>query len=95
MTTNDILRKLMLNGKKILKDVIITYNLMVRFLKFTLNIKIYDEFVEFLSKPVWRETLFTLKLLYLHALSPTKGWYYIGIAKSTQTHLPTQTHPLK
>ena len=46
MTTNDILRKLMLNGKKILKDVIITYNLMVRFLKFTLNIKIYDEFGE-------------------------------------------------
>ena len=61
MTTNDILRKLMLNGKKILKDVIITYNLMVRFLKFTLNIKIYDEFVGFLSKLVWRETLFFLE----------------------------------
>ena len=32
---------------------------MVRFSKFTLNIKIYDEFVGFLSKLVWRETLFT------------------------------------
>ena len=89
MTTNDIIRKLTLNGKKIMKDVIRTCNLTVRFLKFTLNIKINDEFVGFLSKLVWRETLFMLKLLYLHALSPTKGWYYIGVAKSTQTHLPT------
>ena len=31
---------------------------MVRFSKFTLNIKIYEEFVEFLSKLIWRETLF-------------------------------------
>ena len=31
---------------------------MVRFSKFTLNIKIYEEFVEFLSKLVWREILF-------------------------------------
>ena len=31
---------------------------MVRFSKFTLNINIYDEFVGFLSKLVWRETLF-------------------------------------
>ena len=33
---------------------------MVRFLKFTLNIEIYGEFVEFLSKLIWRETLFHL-----------------------------------
>ena len=33
---------------------------MVRFLKFTLNINIYDEFVGFLFKLVWRETLFIL-----------------------------------
>ena len=31
---------------------------MVRFSKFTLNINIYDEFVGFLSKLVWRATLF-------------------------------------
>ena len=31
---------------------------MARFSKFTLNIEIYEEFVEFLSKLVWRETLF-------------------------------------
>ena len=39
-----------------IKDV--TCNLTVRFSKFTLNINIYDEFVGFLSKLVWRETLF-------------------------------------
>ena len=32
--------------------------LTVGFSKFTLNINIYDEFVGFLSKLVWRETLF-------------------------------------
>ena len=31
---------------------------MVRFSKFTLNIEIYEEFVKFFSKLVWRETLF-------------------------------------
>ena len=41
-----------------IKDVISTCNLTVRFSKFTLNIKIYDEFVWFLSKLIWRETLF-------------------------------------
>ena len=41
-----------------IKDVIRTYNLTVRFSKFTFNTKIYDEFVGFLSKLVWRETLF-------------------------------------
>ena len=39
-------------------DVIRTYNLTVRFSKFTLNINIYDEFVAVLSKLVWIETLF-------------------------------------
>ena len=41
-----------------MKDIIRTYNLTVRFSNFTLNIKIYDKFEEFLSKLVWRETLF-------------------------------------
>ena len=41
-----------------IKDVIRTCNLTIRFSKFTLNINIYDEFVGFLSKLVWRETLF-------------------------------------
>ena len=31
---------------------------MIRFSKFTLNIKIYKEFVGFLSKLIWKETLF-------------------------------------
>ena len=31
---------------------------MIRFSKFTLNIDIYDEFVGFFSKLVWRKTLF-------------------------------------
>ena len=35
-----------------------TFNPMVRFSKFTLNIKIYKKFEEFLFKIVWRETLF-------------------------------------
>ena len=41
-----------------MKNIIRIYNLTVRFSKFILNIEIYEEFVEFLSKLVWRETLF-------------------------------------
>jgi len=41
-----------------MKNIIRTCNLMVRFSKFTFIIKIYEEFVEFLFKLVWRETLF-------------------------------------
>ena len=33
-----------------MKNTIRTYNPIVKFLKFTLNIKIYEEFEEFLSK---------------------------------------------
>ena len=40
-----------------MKDIIKTFNPTVRFSKFTLNIKIYKEFEEFLFK-LWRETLF-------------------------------------
>ena len=43
------------------KNIIRTYNLMVRFSKFTLNIEIYEKFVEFLFKLVWRKTLFRFK----------------------------------
>ena len=43
-----------------MKNIIRICNLMVGFSKFTL-IKIYEEFVEFLSKLVWRETLFGKK----------------------------------
>ena len=34
---------------------------MVRFLKFTLNINIYKEFVKFLSKLIYREILFIVE----------------------------------
>ena len=45
---------------------------MVRFSKFTLNIKIYKEFEGFLSKLVWRETLFSPQ----SHCSPTQLWNY-------------------
>ena len=52
---------------------------MVRFSKFTLNIKIYDEFIEFLSKLVWRETLFLLiKLNYYSHFSLIYIYIYIS-----------------
>ena len=35
-----------------------TYNSTVRFSKFTLNVKIYEEFERFFSKLIWRKTLF-------------------------------------
>ena len=41
-----------------MKNIIRICNIMVRFSKFILNIKIYEKFVEFLSKLVWKETLF-------------------------------------
>ena len=41
-----------------MKDIIRTFNPTVRFSNFTLNIKIYDKFEGFLSKLVWKETLF-------------------------------------
>ena len=49
-------------------NIIRTCNLTVRFLKFTLNIKIYKEFVEFLSKLVWRKTVFFLKYVPLFSI---------------------------
>ena len=39
-----------------MKDIIRTYNPTIRFLKFTFNKMIYEEFEEFLHKLVWRET---------------------------------------
>jgi len=44
-----------------MKNIISTCNLTVRFSKITLNIEIYEEFIEFLFKLVWRETLLILK----------------------------------
>ena len=41
---------------------------MVKFLKFTLNIKIYEEFEKFLFKLVWRN--FVRVQVYLFATSP-------------------------
>ena len=41
-----------------MKNIIRIYNLTVRFLKFILNIEIYEEFVEFLFKLISKETLF-------------------------------------
>ena len=38
-----------------MKDIMTTCNLLLRFSKFTLNIKIYEEFVRFFSKLVWRD----------------------------------------
>ena len=47
-----------------MKNIIRTCNPTIRFSRFTINIKIFEEFVEFLFKQVWRETLFIIKLLY-------------------------------
>ena len=55
-----------------IKDVIRTCNLTIRFSKFTLNIKIYDEFVGFLSKLIWIEILFNWEYLFLNG-SPELG----------------------
>ena len=44
-----------------MKNIIKTCNLTVRFSKFTLNIEIYEKFVKFLFKLIWRETLFLFK----------------------------------
>ena len=41
-----------------MKNIIRICNIMVRFSKSILNIKIYEKFVKFLSKLVWKETLF-------------------------------------
>ena len=41
-----------------MKDIIRICNPAIRFSNFTLNIKIYVKFEGFLSKLVWRETLF-------------------------------------
>ena len=46
-----------------MKNIIRICNLMVRFSKFTFNMEIYEKFVEFFSKLVWRKTLFTQKTL--------------------------------
>ena len=50
-----------------MKKIIRTCNLTVRFSKFTLNIEIYEEFIEFLSKLVWRKTLF---YIYIYIKNP-------------------------
>ena len=44
-----------------MKNIIRMYNLTVKFLKFTLNIEIYEEFIKFLSKLIWRKILFYCK----------------------------------
>ena len=44
-----------------MKNIIKTCNLMVRFSKFTLNTEIYEEFVKFIFKLIWRKTLFLFK----------------------------------
>ena len=38
-----------------MKDIMTTCNPLLRFSKSTLNIKIYEELVKFLSKLVWRD----------------------------------------
>ena len=43
---------------KSIKGIIRSCNLMVKFWKFTLNIKIYQNFEEFIFKLVWRRMLF-------------------------------------
>ena len=53
-------QQLIFDFLKILHDIIRVCNSMVEFSKFTLNIKIYEEFKGFLSKQVQRETLFRL-----------------------------------
>ena len=58
---------------------------MVRFLKFTLNINIYGEFVGFLSKLVWRETLFFGKHPLIHLLPTLYLSLKIGCSKIDTT----------
>ena len=41
-----------------MNKIIGTYNPTVRFLKFTLNMRIYEECEGFFQKVVWKETLF-------------------------------------
>ena len=56
-----------------MKKIIRTCNLTVRFSKFTLNIEIYEEFIEFLSKLVWRKTLFYIYIyIYIYILKTLK-----------------------
>ena len=45
-----------------MNDMIRTYNSIVRFLKFTINIEKYKKFEEFFFNLVWRETLFYIIL---------------------------------
>ena len=42
---------------------------MVRFSKFTFNINIYAKFVKFLSKLVWRKTLFLNNENYVNTIT--------------------------
>ena len=44
-----------------MKNIIKTYNLTVKFSKFILNIKIYEEFVEFLSKETFHFNHLTIQ----------------------------------
>ena len=41
-----------------MKDIIRIFNSIVKFSKFILNIKIYEEFKRFISKLVWRNFVF-------------------------------------
>ena len=54
-----------------MNDIIRTCNPIVRFSKFTLNIKIYEEFEGFLLKLVWRKTLFFYRTSDVNALIST------------------------
>ena len=70
-----------------MKNIIKTCNLMDRFSKFTFNMEIYEKFVEFFSKLIWRKTLFTQKTLLspiffiYHVCTPTKRNVFLGMMR--------------
>ena len=58
---------------------------MVRFSKFTQNKEIYDKFKKFLSKLVWRETLFYSVSLHVIFLRPP-GYVKCLLAAANNSH---------
>ena len=67
-----------------MKNIIRICNLIVRFSKFTFNMEIYEKFVEFFSKLIWRKTLFAQKTLlssleknFVHPKNPTLSYFFI------------------
>ena len=80
-----------------MEDIISTYNLDARFLKFTLNIKTYKKFEGFLSKLVLRKTLLKNNWYSIKKLKKKKktriidNWYSIFYSLLTWIILEIKT----